>query len=217
MTYVPTVKILTFAPDIANFARIRICSSEEMRRAQQMLCFVILLVVPLSLSLGVLISPNKNEIQEGDDGAVPPALSLAPSAADGEVVGAIVPASSADSPSQPSPAAAPACYLDSNCGATLETWTDITGNSVYKLMMHTNGLSNEPNETKQLWSLLEAPSDIGNYYGSRIRGWLIPPVTGNYTFWIASNDYSELWLSTDEDPANVEWTCYVYSAVASRE
>jgi len=29
MTYVPTVKILTFAPDIANFARIRICSSED--------------------------------------------------------------------------------------------------------------------------------------------------------------------------------------------
>jgi len=28
MMYVPTVKILTFAPDIANFARIRICSSE---------------------------------------------------------------------------------------------------------------------------------------------------------------------------------------------
>jgi len=50
-----------------------------------------------------------------------------------------------------------------------------------------------------------------------MKGLLIPPVSGNYTFWITSNDYSELWLSTDDDPANVELVCYDYSLVASRE
>lgn len=33
------------------------------------------------------------------------------------------------------------------------------------------------------------------------RGTFVPPVTGNYTFWIASDDESELWLSTDETRA----------------
>lgn len=50
----------------------------------------------------------------------------------------------------------------------------------------------------------EAPPNIGDYYLTRMRGYLHPPVTGNYTFWIASDNSSELWLSTDEDPAMVK-------------
>jgi len=94
----------------------------KMRRAQQMFCFVILLIVPLSLSLGIFISPSRN--QEVVKGAALPALSLAPSAAR-EVVGATVPASVANTPSMQSPAAAPTCSLDSNCDATLEIWTKL--------------------------------------------------------------------------------------------
>jgi len=41
-------------------------------------------------------------------------------------------------------------------------------------------------------------------YGSRLRGWLHVPVAGDYTFWIASDNGSELWLSSDDDPANVQ-------------
>ncbi|RYD72375.1 MAG: hypothetical protein EOP84_23270, partial [Verrucomicrobiaceae bacterium] len=33
--------------------------------------------------------------------------------------------------------------------------------------------------------------------GRRLRGCLIAPVTGNYRFHIASDDFSELWLGTD--------------------
>jgi hypothetical protein len=42
----------------------------------------------------------------------------------------------------------------------------------------------------------------GDNYGGRFDGWLLPPVTGKYTFWIATDDSSELWLSTDENAAN---------------
>jgi hypothetical protein len=41
----------------------------------------------------------------------------------------------------------------------------------------------------------EAPSDFGEGYGTRLRGYLHPPATGAYTFWIASDDAGELWLS----------------------
>lgn len=46
------------------------------------------------------------------------------------------------------------------------------------------------------------PNYVGNDYASRIRGYLCVPVNGSYTFFIASDDNSELWLSTDENPAN---------------
>jgi hypothetical protein len=42
--------------------------------------------------------------------------------------------------------------------------------------------------------------DLGSDYGCRLRGYVVPPATGPYTFWIASDDQSELWLSGDESP-----------------
>jgi signal transduction histidine kinase len=47
----------------------------------------------------------------------------------------------------------------------------------------------------------EAPANLGNTTLSRLRGVLHPPTTGDYTFWIASDDSSELWLSDNELPA----------------
>ena len=48
----------------------------------------------------------------------------------------------------------------------------------------------------------EAPEDQRDVFGQRISGYLYPPVTGQYTFWIASDDQGELWLSTTNDPAD---------------
>jgi len=49
----------------------------------------------------------------------------------------------------------------------------------------------------------EGPTDWRDNYGTYVRGYLHPPATGSYTFWIASDDQSQLWLSTDEDPAHI--------------
>jgi hypothetical protein len=49
----------------------------------------------------------------------------------------------------------------------------------------------------------EAPANAGSNYGQRVSGYIVPPLTGDYTFWIASDDQSQLFLSTDEDPAKV--------------
>lgn len=63
----------------------------------------------------------------------------------------------------------------------------------------------------------EAPTDVFDNYGQRLRGWLLPPVSGDYTFWIASDDASELWLSTDDDPVHAVKIAEVIGWTASRQ
>jgi len=46
------------------------------------------------------------------------------------------------------------------------------------------------------------PGNQGDNYGGQIVGYFYPPSTGEYIFWIAADDNAELYLSTDEDPAN---------------
>ncbi len=40
-------------------------------------------------------------------------------------------------------------------------------------------------------------------YGARLSGLLIPPVSGNYVFYLSSDDNGELWLSTNSSPTNI--------------
>lgn len=71
----------------------------------------------------------------------------------------------------------------------------------------------------------EAPTNWADEYGQRLRGYLIPPATGDYYFWISSDDNGELWISTDDRPVNKvriarvpgwtnsrEWTKYAEQA-----
>ena len=51
-------------------------------------------------------------------------------------------------------------------------------------------------------------------YGQRVRAFVVPPISGNYTFWIASDDTSDLFISTDETPANEALVAYVSSWTA---
>ena len=60
-------------------------------------------------------------------------------------------------------------------------------------------------------NLFEAPSNWGEYHLTRMRGYLHPPVTGNYTFWIASDNSSELWISPDVSPENAGRIAFIKS------
>jgi len=58
-----------------------------------------------------------------------------------------------------------------------------------------------PHEAEYLDSFAADKPNNDNY-GGRGRAYLTAPADGDYTFWVFSDDDSELWLSTDEDPAN---------------
>jgi len=81
-----------------------------------------------------------------------------------------------------------------------EVWEGISGVSVSDLTADPNYPGN-PTFSDEITSF-DTPVDFDDDFGSRIHGYLQPDTSGDYTFWIASDDNSELWLSTDESPAN---------------
>ena len=78
---------------------------------------------------------------------------------------------------------------------------NVTGVSVGSIK---NAISSdvEPDTTERLGNLLEYLNDLSTDYGNRMKGWLVPPITGEYIFWISATCQSELWLSTDDKPKN---------------
>lgn len=97
----------------------------------------------------------------------------------------------------------------------LEKWEGLTAGGL-------NGLLNNPRypdspTNSQEISAWEIPTDVGDNYGTRIRGYLHPPASGKYIFWISSDDQSQLFLSTDGDPANKAKICEVTSWTNAKE
>jgi hypothetical protein len=54
----------------------------------------------------------------------------------------------------------------------------------------------------------ETPPNLADRYGVRLSGLLLPALTGDYRFYIASDDQSGLWLSSDESPASAQLICF---------
>lgn len=78
-----------------------------------------------------------------------------------------------------------------------ERWDNVPGSDL-------NGIFERPEfkagpgvreSRKDLMSRLDADNFL-----ERFRGYLSPPVGGDYAFWITGDDACELWLSTSEDP-----------------
>jgi len=89
-----------------------------------------------------------------------------------------------------------------------QRWENIGGgSSIQDLRNATNNLQNNPTYTQNL-TLFEAPTNILEGYGVRMRGYVCPPATGNYTFWIAGDDNVELWLSPNDQPTNLSRIAY---------
>ena len=98
-----------------------------------------------------------------------------------------------------------------------EVFRDIGGATVADLTSSAKFIANMPDEETLLTSLFEAPIDVFENYGQRLRALITAPATGQYTFWIASDDASDLYLSTDANPANKTRIAFVASWTSSRE
>jgi hypothetical protein len=100
-------------------------------------------------------------------------------------------------------------------GVLREVYYNIPGGAVADL---TNA-PNFPNNPDEVFveSAFEAPSNFADNYGQRMRALLLPPVTGSYVFWVAADDNSALYLSTDENPAHKRQIAYETSWTDPRQ
>lgn len=96
-----------------------------------------------------------------------------------------------------------------------EYFGTISGNNVRDLTSHANFVKAPTSVTEP--NLFEGPTGAGNDYGARYRGYITPPESGSYTFWIAGSTTAELWLSTDDQLQNKKKIAAVTSATTSRE
>ena len=91
-------------------------------------------------------------------------------------------------------------------GGTLlrEVFSDIPGVTLDALT-NSAAYPNKPTSTNIITDFFEAPTDVAENYGQRLRGIFTAPLSGKYTFWIAADDYAGLFLSTDASPDKVRW------------
>ena len=80
-------------------------------------------------------------------------------------------------------------------------WNDLTGGVSRVKQYAANGSPVESTRGKLSRLKISQSDPDENGYGQWIRGWIIPVETGNHTFWLASDDGSELWLSPDRNPS----------------
>jgi len=96
-----------------------------------------------------------------------------------------------------------------------EYWTGISGTGISSLTSNAN-YPNNPTGSVQITSL-EGPTNWADNYGTRIRGYIHPPTSGAYTFWLAGDDNADLYLSTSDNPASSSRIAYVSGWTNSRE
>jgi glucose/arabinose dehydrogenase len=102
-----------------------------------------------------------------------------------------------------------------SCAATgyisREVWTNVQGTDVTNIPLTT------PPAIKTTMTQFKTVSNSGDYYGERIRGYICPPTTGSYVFWISSDDNSELYLGSNESPSTRQRIAFVKGYTASQE
>jgi hypothetical protein len=89
-------------------------------------------------------------------------------------------------------------------GLKFEAWSGITGNPVQNLVDDPR-YPDSPDEAAYVTSFDSRniyPNDSHEAYGGRMHGWIVPEQTGQYEFFIRSDDASQLFLSSDDNPAN---------------
>lgn len=98
---------------------------------------------------------------------------------------------------------------------TYQWWSGISGTSLTALTSNSR-FPASPNGSQAL-SNFEAPQNWGSNYGARIHGYLVPTVSGDYTFAIAADDDAALHLSSNHQPSSANQIAYVNGWTSPRQ
>jgi hypothetical protein len=89
-----------------------------------------------------------------------------------------------------------------------ETYEGIPGVWVTDLTVQAKFIQHQPDAVTN-WNQFDGPRDVADSFGRKVYGYLHPPQTGDYYFYVASDDNSELWLSPDDNPTHKVRVCHV--------
>ncbi|NLK40759.1 MAG: DUF1080 domain-containing protein, partial [Planctomycetes bacterium] len=87
-------------------------------------------------------------------------------------------------------------------GILREVYLNIPGGTVEDLTNHPD-FPDSPTSRNRVTDYFEAPTNIADNYGQRMHGYILPPQSGYYIFWLSGDNGSRLYLSTDSNPANM--------------
>jgi HYR domain/Concanavalin A-like lectin/glucanases superfamily/Secretion system C-terminal sorting domain/PA14 domain len=93
----------------------------------------------------------------------------------------------------------PICKGISGTGLTVQTWNNLGGELLDANFLNLAVYPNSPTST----ALVAASKawNLGDLYGTRVRGFVTAPATGAFIFNITGDDQTRLFISTDENPA----------------
>jgi hypothetical protein len=105
------------------------------------------------------------------------------------------------------------CSAFGTSGVRQELWNGLPGINVADVVTGTNSFANAPNSVTMRGNF-SWTTNITNSYGTRWRALVCIPQLGNYYFWIASDDASELRLNTTRitNPGIADWTALASGA-----
>jgi hypothetical protein len=82
-------------------------------------------------------------------------------------------------------------------GLTYERWNNLPGTSIETLRR--DGINARLPDHSGTVTLASAPANLGNNHGTRLRGQLLAPATGDFTFFVSGDNNVELWLAHDPE------------------
>ncbi len=96
-------------------------------------------------------------------------------------------------------------------GILREQWNNLAGGNLNALFADAR-YPQRPTETDDRWNYFcsDGYPDWGDAYAERLRGYFLAPATGDYQFLLQGNDYAELWLSSDDQPAHKRLLTSIY-------
>lgn len=84
-------------------------------------------------------------------------------------------------------------------GLLREVWGNLPGSDMRSLLDHPNFIAGKADRSEVIPQA--ASGDQSESIGVLVRGYVVPPISGPYHFWVTADDRAQLFLSSTADPA----------------
>ena len=91
---------------------------------------------------------------------------------------------------------------------TQDLWFNMPGVDIETTLYLDPNFPDNPHQSSEVTEF-SSPIEFADNYGGRIHGWVYPKGTGDYTFWLCTDDDGRLHLSDGEDPSGMTQIAFI--------